>query len=79
VLEVSKTGLKLLVTEVDADLLDLLKPGHVIENITFYGEETLIRVDATIKHITQIGYGDYRGQHAIGLESEEVITSYLPI
>lgn len=78
VLDCSKHGLRLLVTDIDYDLLKMLKPGDVIENITFYGESTLIRVDATIKHITKIGHGPYKGQHLIGLESGDVITSCIP-
>jgi hypothetical protein len=78
VLDCSKHGMRLLVTDVDYDLLKMLKPGDVIKNITFYGKSTLIRVDATIRHITKIGHGPYKGQHLIGLESSDVLTSCMP-
>jgi predicted metalloprotease len=79
VLEVSTTGIKLLVTDVDSELLATLRKGYVVENMTFYGEETLIRVDGTVKHITRIGTGEYKGMHAIGIHSDEIITSSLPV
>ena len=78
VLDCSERGLRLLVTDIDYDLLKTLKTGDVIEDITFYGESTLIRVDATIKHITKIGRGPYKGQHFIGLESKDIISSCAP-
>jgi len=78
VIDCSRHGLGLLVTEVDFDLLKMIKPGDVIKDITFYAEWTLIRVDATVKHITKIVRGPHKGQYVIGLESSEVITSCLP-
>ena len=47
VMDCSIHGLRLLVTEIDSDLLKVLKPGDVIKDITFYGASTLITVDAT--------------------------------
>jgi hypothetical protein len=79
VLDCSKHGLRLLVTDIDEDLLKMLKPGDVIKDITFYGESTFIRVDATVRHITKIGHGAYQGQHAIGVESDSLMTSCLPM
>ena len=78
VLDCSKHGLRLLVTDVDYDLLKMLKRGDVIKNITLYGESTLIRVDATIRHISKIGNGPYQGQHSIGVESSDLIKSCVP-
>ena len=79
VMDCSRRGLRLLLTEIDSDLLKLVKPGGVIKNITFYGESTLIRVDATVKHITEIAEGPYKGQRVIGLESSDIITSCMPL
>ena len=79
VLDCSKHGLRLLVTDIDADLLKMLKTGDVIKDITFFGESTFIRVDATVRHITELGHGPYQGQHAIGVESDSIMTSCLPM
>ena len=79
VLEISTTGIKLLVTDVDSEILATLRKGYVVENMTFYGKETLIRVDGTVKHITRIGAGEYKGMHAVGIQSDEIITSSLPV
>jgi hypothetical protein len=78
VLDCSRQGLGLLVTDIDYDLLKMLKPGDVIKDITFYGASTMIRVDATIKHIRQIAKGPYKGQHLIGVESSDIITNCMP-
>lgn len=78
VLDCSKFGLRLLVTDIDEDLLKILKPGDVIEDITLYAESSLIRVDATIRHISKIGIGRYEGQHCIGIESSDIIKSCVP-
>ena len=79
VLDCSKYGFRLLVTDIDYALLKMLKSGDVIKDITFYGESTFIRVDATVKHITKIGDGPYQGQHAIGVEASSIVTSCLPM
>jgi hypothetical protein len=78
VLDCSKHGLRLLVTDIDYDLLKMLKPGDVIKDITFYGASTLIRVDATVRHITKIGHGPYKGQYSIVVESSDIIKSCVP-
>jgi hypothetical protein len=78
VLECSKHGLRLLVTDIDYELLKMLKPGDVINDITLYGASTLIRVDATIRHISKIGNGPYKDQYSIGLESSDLIESCVP-
>jgi hypothetical protein len=79
VLDCSKHGLRLLVTDTDEDLLKMLQPGDLIKDITFFGESTFIRVDATVRHITKIGHGAYQGQHAIGVGSDSIMTSCLPM
>jgi hypothetical protein len=78
VLDCSKYGLKLLVTDIDEDLLKMLKPGDVIKDISLYAESSLIRIDATIRHISKIGNGRYEGQHCIGIESSDIIKSCVP-
>jgi hypothetical protein len=78
VLDCSNYGLRLLVTETDDDLLTMLKPGDVVEDTILYGASSLIRVDATIIHISKIGNGKYEGQYSIGIESSDIIESCLP-
>jgi hypothetical protein len=74
----SKHGLGLLVTENNSELLEILKPGDKIQNMTFFARRTLIKVDAKVIHITKIQEGKDRGKYIIGLESEEIIESSKP-
>ena len=78
VLDCSKHGMRLLVADIDYQLLKMLKRGDVIKDITLYGESTLMRVDATIRHISKIGNGPYQDQHSIGVESSDLIKSCAP-
>jgi hypothetical protein len=74
----SKHGLGLLVTESNSELLEILKPGDKIQNMTFFALRTLIKVDAKVVHITKIQEGKDSGKYIIGLESEEIIESSKP-
>ena len=78
VLDCSRHGLALLVTEIDLDLLKRLKPGDVIKDMTFYAKWAMITVDATIRHITPIRRGEHEGQYVLGIESSEIIESCRP-
>ena len=71
VLDCSRHGLALLVTEIDIDLLKRLKPGDVIKDMTFYAKWAIIQVDATVRHITRIRRGEHEGQYVLGIESSE--------
>jgi tetratricopeptide (TPR) repeat protein len=73
VLNYSKHGLGLLITEKDAALLGLLNPGDVIKEMTFFARWTMITVDVTVRHKTKIGKGVNKDQHILGVESKELI------
>jgi hypothetical protein len=49
----------------------MLNPGDSIKDITFYATWTLIKVDATVRHISKIEEGRY----IIGVDSSEIIES----
>ncbi|MDY6971048.1 MAG: hypothetical protein SV775_01835 [Thermodesulfobacteriota bacterium] len=75
VIDYSRHGLGMLVTDKDAELLKMLKRGDMINDITFYATWTLIQVDAVVRHITKIKSGPHKGQHLVGVESTEMIES----
>lgn len=66
-------GLGVLVEKQDLDLLQLLKPGDRIEGITFFSESTILKVDAVVRHVTQVRTGDHQGAYILGLESPGII------
>lgn len=73
VLNYSGYGLGLLVNERNRELLKILKPGDRIEGMTFFARWALVKVNATVRHITPIADGEHMGQHIIGVESKELI------
>lgn len=75
VLNYSKHGLGLLVTDKDKELLDALKPGDRIKNVAFYARWAIIKVEVLIKQISKLEVGSHKGYHVIGVESDEIIES----
>ena len=71
----SRYGLGLLVPQGQKQLLNLIRPGMKIENITFFARWAIIRVDAIVRHITALHSGPHKGQFMIGLKSDEIIES----
>jgi hypothetical protein len=69
----SNYGLGLLVRKIDFELLQILKPGDLIADVKLYSEWGIIKVDATIKHITKIEHGPYKDQCILGLRSNEIV------
>jgi hypothetical protein len=71
VLDRSKGGLGLLVTQKDFNLLKVLNPGDKLQNMTLYSESLMMRIDAIVKHKTRIEEGNYKGCHILGIELRE--------
>ncbi len=71
VVDYSRHGFGLLITDKDLELRRMLNPGDKIKDITFYATWTLIKVGATVRHITKIE----EGQYIMGVESNEIIES----
>jgi len=71
----SKYGLGLLVPENQKKLLEIVRPGDKIKDVTFFAKWAVIRVDVLVRHITKLDSGPHKGQYVIGVESEEIIES----
>jgi hypothetical protein len=78
IVDCSRHGLGLLVTDKDIELLRMLKPGDKIKDITFFATWTMIQVDAVVKHRSKIESGEHKGQYVIGIESSEIIENCKP-
>lgn len=73
VFDSSKHGLCMIIPPGDVDIMQKLDIGDQINDITFYGSWTVIRVDGTVRHKTRIGDGKYEGGFLLGIESSEII------
>ncbi len=71
----SKYGLGLLVPDDQRQILQMLKPGDKLRDVTFFARWAVIRVDALVRHITQLDSGPHKGKYIIGVESDEIIES----
>lgn len=78
IVDCSRHGLGLLVTDKEIELLRMLKPGYKIKDITFYASWTMIQVDAVVKHKSRIKSGKHKGQYVIGIQSSEIIENCRP-
>jgi hypothetical protein len=64
----SKRGFGLLVREKDFGLLKILNRGDKLQNMTFYSESLMLKMDAVVRHKTRIEEGKYRGCYVLGIE-----------
>ena len=76
VLDCSRHGIGMIVTQKDFDLLKILKKGDSLENIIFYTPQSRIEVNGTVSHVTKIADGKYKGCYIIGINSPEIIESW---
>lgn len=73
VIDSSKNGLAMLVTEKDADLVELLVEGDKITEMSFFGMGAKIKEDGTVKHITKIEEGRFKGCCILGVEALDLV------
>ena len=78
VLDGSVHGIKLLVTQKDFELLDVLDNGVRLNDISFFAAWAMIKVDGTVRHKTKIEEGKHKGCYVLGIESDEIIKSCKP-
>ena len=64
----SKRGFGLLVRKEDFALLKILNQGDKLQNMTFYSESLMLKMDAVVRHMTKIEEGKYQGCYIVGIE-----------
>ena len=72
IIDSSKSGLALLITQKDSDLLDILKEGDKITDMSFFGIGAKIKRDGKVKHISKIEAGKFKGCFVLGIEAPEI-------
>jgi len=76
VIDCAAHGLGMIITEKDLDLLKRVKVGDVIKDINFYASRAMLKIDGTVRHLTRIEEGKFKGGYYIGIESKDIIPSY---
>ncbi len=72
VIDSSKTGLALLITQKDADVFQVLEKGDRIKDMTFFGIGAKIKEDGTVRHMSKIREGRYKGSYLLGVEAPDI-------
>lgn len=75
VIDTSAHGLGMLIRDKNIDLLHEVKVGDVIKDISFYASNAMLKVDGTVRHVTRINEGKFKGGYYLGIESKYIITS----
>jgi hypothetical protein len=75
VIDTSLHGVGIAVTQKDFDLLQRLKIGDQLTNLTIYAQTCVIKVDGVVRHITEVEKGSNKGTYIVGIESPEIIES----
>lgn len=75
VIDTSAHGVGIAVTRKDFDLLQSLKVGDPLRNLTIYAQTCMIKVDGIVRHITEVDRGSNKGTYIVGIESPEIIES----
>jgi hypothetical protein len=73
VINYSRHGLGLLISEKEYPLVHILRPGQEIKGIRLFAEAALTIVDAKVRHITRLEEGEQAGQYLLGLESANAL------
>ena len=72
VIDTSKTGLAMLITNKDADLLKTLNKGDMIRDMAFFGAGAKIKEDGIVRHITKIKEGKHEGCFILGVYAPDL-------
>ncbi len=79
VMDYSRNGLGMVVTQKDSELLQMVDEGDELQDITFCASWTMIKVDGTVRHKSKIEDGKYKDCYILGIESPDIIDSCKPI
>ena len=72
VIDSSKTGFALLITEKDSDLVEVLEKGDEIRDMAFFGAGVKIKEDGMVRHISKIKDGTYKGCYILGVYAPDI-------
>ncbi|MBW1766562.1 MAG: hypothetical protein JRI43_04940 [Deltaproteobacteria bacterium] len=79
VMDCSKYGLSLIITQKDLDMFQMINEGDLLQDISFFAERAMIKIDGTVRHKSRIDEGKYQGCYVLGIESPDIIESCRPV
>ena len=74
----SRTGLGMLVTQNDFDLLRILNKGDLLQDMSFFATWSVFKVDGRVQHTTRIEEGENKDSYILGVESQDTISNCRP-
>ena len=69
---VGSSGIGFIVEKKDFDLFQKIDVGDQIPNVTFFLPVATMTIDATVKHMTLVKEGEFRGCYLVGIESSSL-------
>ena len=78
VIDSSQSGLALLITQKDANLLEILEKGDKILDMSFFGTGIRVKKDGTVKHMTKITEGKFKGSYVLGVGAPDIQICSVP-
>lgn len=70
---IGSSGIAFIVEKGDFDLFEKINVGDQIRDVTFFFPIATITIDATVKHMTLIKEGQFRGCYLVGIESSSLM------
>lgn len=76
VLDYSKQGVGILVSEKDSELFEAVKEGDRLENITLFAPQTVVKVDGTVRHKSKRPGEEAEGCYVLGIQFDETLVDF---
>jgi len=73
VVNIGSSGIGFIVEKKDFDLFEKLNVGDQIQEVRFFLPIATMTIDATVKHMTMIKEGEFRGCYLVGIESSSLM------
>jgi len=75
----SMGGFGILITQRDFDLLQKVKSGDKLKNVSFFAPGIALTMDGTVRHITKIEEGELKDCYIMGVKSRYIIDHFKPM
>jgi hypothetical protein len=79
IMDCSEYGLGMLITQKDFDLLQVVKEGDELSDVSYFAAWSVNTINGTVRHKTKIGEGEYEGCYLLGIESPVTIEGCRPM
>jgi hypothetical protein len=73
IVNIGASGIGFIVEKGDFDLFEKINVGDKIKNVRFFLPLATMTIDATVKHMTLVKEGQFRGCYLVGIESSSLV------